>query len=428
MHDEEVDLSDIWDSLGFIGNPFSTDPIKVNGEGIPIKCFIGRDHERNKLITRFRSAGGSSGTMVVGETGVGKTSFVNFVLHLVEKKYFYAVVNVESNWTIKDFLINTFSAILDSLKKENNKLLSAKNLKKILKGTLTILVTNTLKSTPEEIKNAFSSDERDSKLGISETDLKKLIESIIKKISKDKKKTIIVYDDLDLLLKYGGVLKNAEEEIERFKEIFDDLRNTFQMYNVHFVFVGNQEVYNIIQTMKRVSPFVVRRIPLKEMNYSDIVRVIKTRLEKMKKPSKNPEQPYEDIVLETLYDIYRGDIKTILSKLDDYISSIVSDNKHKQLKNYDLINMLIDDAKEIFPVNAPPKAKQIVKIIAKNRNGKITTGNVAKKLTHTTASDVKKYIENHLSSCVYFERDAKNIYCTMDRALRWLILHNHFNI
>ena len=73
----DIDFSDIWELYGLKENPFSTNPLLVLGGVIPITCFLGREKELERITKQFRSKGGSR-TLIIGDFGVGKTSFVNF--------------------------------------------------------------------------------------------------------------------------------------------------------------------------------------------------------------------------------------------------------------------------------------------------------------------------------------------------------------
>ncbi len=84
-------IRDIWELYGVRSNPFSTAPILVKGGIIPLECFIGR-HEQIKQLGKIFGSKGGSQTLVYGDVGVGKTSFVNAVRHhAVEKGYFTAL-------------------------------------------------------------------------------------------------------------------------------------------------------------------------------------------------------------------------------------------------------------------------------------------------------------------------------------------------
>ena len=67
----------IWNIYGLKRNPFTTDAILINEGYLPLDAFVGRANELKIIRTLFRMG---DGTRVIdtGETGVGKTTLVNY--------------------------------------------------------------------------------------------------------------------------------------------------------------------------------------------------------------------------------------------------------------------------------------------------------------------------------------------------------------
>ncbi len=110
-------IRDIWELYGVRSNPFSTAPILVKGGIIPLECFIGRQ-EQTKQLGKILGSKGGSRSLVFGDIGVGKTSFVNVVrAYAVAKGYFtpFKEIALQSDWTPDDFILNTFAGIFATL-------------------------------------------------------------------------------------------------------------------------------------------------------------------------------------------------------------------------------------------------------------------------------------------------------------------------
>ena len=62
----------LWEELGFRENPYNTDPVPANEEGL--RLLVGRDRELKRLRTSLTSS--ANHTTIEGPNGVGKTSLV----------------------------------------------------------------------------------------------------------------------------------------------------------------------------------------------------------------------------------------------------------------------------------------------------------------------------------------------------------------
>lgn len=73
----------MWESLGFRESPYSTNPLKPKAEDVEL--LVGRDNEAVELCTTLDSA--DNGILILsGSPGVGKTSFLNVQLYLLENQ------------------------------------------------------------------------------------------------------------------------------------------------------------------------------------------------------------------------------------------------------------------------------------------------------------------------------------------------------
>jgi len=339
----------MWELYGLSGNPFSTDPIKIDSEKIPIASFVSREDDTlNILINQFKTKGGSR-TMIVGNSGVGKTSFINYALYLVKNKYFYVTVNVQNGWDTEKFLFNTFSDILDSLNKEviKNGLIkkTAKNLlkKETFEKLESLVELNRISGENKNI-SLFNvagfgyGKETSNPAQISFNSLENLFRSITNQIyEKTEKETIIVYDDLDRI-----------ENLDKIKEIFDNMKNIFQTEYVHFVFVGNFSVYSTIKEVHSMRGMNMICIELKPLSPDKINDIIERRLTSMKLKGADLIKPYKDnSVIALLYYIYDRNIKTILSALGSAVVIATSQNNNNRviLTNEEIFNIIFNTMK-----------------------------------------------------------------------------------
>ena len=115
---EENNIPKIWELYGVKENPFSTSPLLVKGGIIPLDSFVGRAEEIKRLTKIIGSKGGSR-TLVYGDIGVGKTTFVNVVRNNAYENGFFTPfkeIAVQEDWNSSEFILNTLTAIYSSLK------------------------------------------------------------------------------------------------------------------------------------------------------------------------------------------------------------------------------------------------------------------------------------------------------------------------
>jgi hypothetical protein len=73
----------LWDELGFRENPYSTDPVPPNDEGVQL--LVGREGELQQLRRTITSSGNH--TTIEGANGVGKTSLVGIAAYTLLQDY-----------------------------------------------------------------------------------------------------------------------------------------------------------------------------------------------------------------------------------------------------------------------------------------------------------------------------------------------------
>jgi len=429
-------------------NPFSTDPISISDENsdekILIETFVGRNKEFEDFTKQLRS-GNETRTVIFGDSGVGKTSFVNHTLYLLENKYFYISIDTKSGWDEEKFLANTLFAILNTLNKKDNKILRALKIagKITAERVLEMIIGS---SALINLKDTINHNEKNLKFGITSTFLESSIESIIRQIfNKYKKEIVIIYDNCENLTDYYNYInelmnkysdtKNMqkreiqkiaqERSISKITQFFNDIKSIFQISHVHFVFVGNLIFYNVMQRVSGFSSIFTFQIFLEPMKLKDINSVLEIRLEKMKTKKEKPKL-YDDGVLSMLYDVYEGNIKNILSKLDNTITSYTFNNSITL--NVDiLINMFKKDLDNVFSeYNVKTTAKKILYAIACANRGEANTKLLKKPTKLKRMETITETINNTLepANLVTTRYDGKDIFVSIEQPeMRWKILN-----
>ena len=411
--DDEKELG-IWELYGLRTNPFSTNPLLVKGGVLPIDCFIGRKEELTQLSKQFRSSGGSR-TLVVGDVGVGKTTFVNVARYkaISDGKFFtpFSEVGVQETWTAFDFVLNTLYAIYSSLYAESSEKLISKEAYRKLERVVGMDVMSARGFGISVMGSGVDlSNERTGPIKLTFTALKDLLNEIIQDINKSSKKEVILH--------YNNLERIKENKV---RQLFEDLRDTLQTPNAHFVFVGNFVVGGIIQSVQRVASIFSEVITIKELTLNEIKEVIDLRLKRLGIEDLNITKPYEDAALRLLYELYGGNIRNILNSLGAAVLQ-ATDQLPIRLSADELSIILKTIAeRKLKQSGLQPKALEILKRILEREE--VTNKNLAE-LVHTSRSNVSIYIRDlHDAGFVFLKRrKGKDKYWSADPRLKWMLL------
>jgi len=409
MEDEESNGSNIWELYDLKGNPFSTNPILISGGEIPITSFVGRGRELKRLENQIMSGNGSR-TIVAGNTGVGKTSFVNYALYLFNNKYFIIEVPDIGKGSSTDLLYNTLFHIWVAINNEKHtdwlEENTLKQLESISKLDRHVLTGGDLPFIGGGLEENITNPPY-----ISFTILKNLFELIIEQIYKNQdKEIIIVYDNFDK----DNLPKKS------IREIFNNMRDLFQTSHVHFIFIGDFNFEAIIRGIPRVSSIIPEVIELGKLSVDEIKKILELRLDKFKK-SENIKKLYEDEVISMVYNLYDGNIRDILNTLSKAIvlnthgapDILTSDNVRKIFR---------EEAEKIYYSDRfSVRARKILDVIIKERK-EISVKKIVEETGYKRGT-VSTTLTNELVGCVYLAKnDGKDKFYALAPEMKWLLL------
>ncbi|MBI4044300.1 MAG: hypothetical protein HY392_01175, partial [Candidatus Diapherotrites archaeon] len=263
MTETSGEFANIWELYGLKSSPFSTSPILVRGGFVPIESFSGRKGELERLKKSFRSVGGSR-IFVVGDVGVGKTSLANVARFYANQNSFFTPfkeIGMQENWGANDFILNTIYAIYATLKLLTERPVSdetyqkMKNLVELSNSAIVISAGLNV-----GVVGANIGKEDKTPQNLSNLALQDFFQEVINEIKENTKR--------DVIIQYNNLENLREKSI---RGIFEDLRDFFQVPNVHFVFVGNLTVLSIFQSMPRFAsiipdtPVIIPELTLEEI-------------------------------------------------------------------------------------------------------------------------------------------------------------------
>ena len=300
-----VDSSNIWESFGFISNPFQTNPLSIISDSkLSIEnAYISREVKEGDIgvltFQRFFENPEGGIAIVQGERGIGKTTFVNsFRYEWSEKRKElftpFGEIQFQKGASPENIISTTIDMMLARIKLEYSEFYETEPLiqeyvKQKEKGIFEQIRYNNLKLYFTQLKN-------------------KIIEVL------ECKGIIVHYDNLDIL------------EKEYLTEILESLRDFLQISNIYFVFVGASNLYdNIIFPLDRVRSIISNKafdIPVMELD--TIKKIISRRYSVCAKEKGNYTVPFEDDLVDMLYGAYEGRIRLILNDMAEIFSSVTN--------------------------------------------------------------------------------------------------------
>ncbi len=407
------ELDNIWELYGLKENPYSTQAILVIGGTVPIDSFVGREEQAIRLKKIIGSKGGSR-TLVYGDVGVGKTSFVNVVRAQAYGKGFFTPfkeIAVIESWDMSEFIGNTLGAIYSSCK-----LLGEK---KPISGKTFSKLEQLFEIAREEKEIGLSLAgfggnyaARKSTHGTPNTvGLINLFQEIVKEINESTSREVIIhYNNLELM---------PEKNLRR---LFDNLRDFFQTPNVHFIFVGNLTVFSTMQSIPRFSSILTDTpIIIDNLTIEEIKKILEIRLEKMRISKEITRiTPHSESSLQSLYELFNGNIRNILNSLSTAILAKTSERAIK-LDEYSLCSTLKMILEQRYLSRLTNRARDVLLEVITHEE--ITNKSIAEKL-HIARSNVSLYTnELEDEGCIYIRRkDGKDKFWSAQPQMKWYLL------
>lgn len=320
----DINIESVWPKYGLTETPFSTEPLRLFGT-LPIqKVFAGREKEIQELGRRINSSR-STRSLIVGEPGVGKTTYGNYVRWLLcrktPKNSIFVTPPVEikfqNTWNAQQFLKSTLSAILNA-----NTVFDWKN-----NG----LEINTLKELDQYIVSkkhlgvGVSASVLGSGIGgqyvptltlptdISIEILEDFFIKILREIRDQGKSLVIQYNNLETV------------ENDNLASLLISIRDYLQIDGLHTIFLGPPESISSFEKYPQVRSVFSNPILLDELDVDRVIEILKKRCEALKLEDGQYIPPYEEESINFLHRMLNGNIRFIFMVLNDTITFLANE-------------------------------------------------------------------------------------------------------
>ncbi len=368
-----------WQQFGLKTNPYDTLPLVEGGELRLEDAFIGRDSERKFLNDIFESENNICLTMC-GDTGVGKTSLANFHKFIwkysKDKLLFSCRREIEATDTLLDkqsFLLEIIGSVLREIALLEPKLLADPMLSKlnaIIDFTQMMAISGGISADIAGYGGGINfSRERTNSAPIKlttasiEQHFSNLLAFIkAKKIGGLQYQGIIIHvNNFDVVLQD----KNTRKKVVSF---FNEIRDILQTKDAYFLFLGPSDFYSqIIAPEQRVKSIFVRTpLPVKPLSKTEVVSAFEKRMELLKSVGVQQYiKPIDDEVVFRLYDLYEGDIRSIMTGLKDILGQC-GDRLLQPLSMDEAMTLLGRERWERIGNNLTKEQKKILEFLVRN--------------------------------------------------------------
>ena len=402
----------LWERYGFQDNPFDTRALSFNSESklSVASAYVSRgDKPKESVIFNnfFRNPGGGR-IIIEGDSGVGKTTFVNYHRYLWEKEATESLItpvteiSVQENWNIHTFLISLIGSLagrlrLDIPEKEYRK----DNLYTEISALSGVLIKQSqsynIGGTVLGSGGSFGKNPSFS-VQIGKVTTEKLREYISILVSRVKD---IGYSGVTFHLNNMELI--AKRGSEKLKSFFEEIRDCLQMESIYYVFVGHKGMFQqIIAPLERVrSIFYNNPILISPLTKVEVKRVIEKRYQLLALPNKTIIRPVEQSVLDSLYDIFNGKIRYLMNAVTSLITNI-PESYNDTLDVESAINFLREIT--ITEVNTYISGEEL-KVFNEVVKGIRFTNSSLSYCTGKSKQSINKYINKFLALNLIFPSD-----------------------
>lgn len=299
-----------WESLGFRGNPFDTDPIRQ----ATLALYVGRD----KIVSTCSQVLAEKNVLLVveGARGIGTTSFGNYLrFNSQAKKQYFTPTNeirVGAGWTIETLLAVVIGNIVRELDifqsdrvAKNKKFQDAKALTMRIAETYRSFGIDAVGFGVSYSKNAGIVSQPvvvpAATLGHHLEDLAQLITSLGYKFG--------------ILLQLNNLDIGAIHELKHLQYLFNELRDYIQTDFVSWMLVGDIGLRKFIaQHVDRLDDIISYEVKIDALTEQEFLALIKQRVD-FYRNHKKAELPIDKEVFLYLFKITKGRLRYIFGLL-----------------------------------------------------------------------------------------------------------------
>jgi DNA-binding MarR family transcriptional regulator len=409
----------IWSLYGLKGNPFSTEALPTFGGELTIDNFYGREKE-TKIVEDIIYNNLQSRMLINGAIGIGKTTFVNYIrAQSFEKGYFTTIaeIGIQHEWEAQEFMKVTLSSIYTSINRIKG---VRQKFDKEFLDKLDIYF-GMIRGRSGGISGGAAGFSLGKDKGVDydvpELDsfmMKDLLVEIVENLRKAGYKGLIIhYNNLEFL---------SEKEDKTLIKLFNGIRDFLQIERVHFIFVGDLTVSDVLQKVPRADDIFFPPIHLEPFSYKEVCSVIDRRVEFLRIRNITVDKPFTNEAIEILYKLFSGNIRAIFKSLTTAITALAVDNKPIIIYPRNMAIVLKKIAEDKYLSNLNQTEMKILEQIIKRKETTNKLISEALKLKPQNISNGITTLRNY--NCIRLSRvEGRARYYVPAPEIRWLFFN-----
>ena len=323
----------LWERYGFTGNPYDTKALSLS-KAAPLsvhKAYIPRAEAATTadLLTNFLRNPGGGRVVVEGESGVGKTTFVNYHRQRWEKGAKHKLISpaleleMQANWQERDLLINLLATLSSRLRLEMNE---KAFLKEKLLREITALVGVHIEDSGgfNATLNIMGTGGGWGRTQASAIKVGEITNDLLRQYLRQLISFVKQLGFSGVIYHLDNFDKLGVREPDQLKVFFESARDVLQEPGVYFIFVGNTGMFQkVIVPLPRVrSIFFDTPVHLEPLSLAEVKEVMEKRYQLLAAPGKQLIKPVADEVVESLYLTFSGKIRYVMNAITSLISHL----------------------------------------------------------------------------------------------------------
>lgn len=307
-HTAMGEIASLWEPYGLRGTPFFQEELRPGDADHPVELFVGREAELNRVLRRLVSDI-SSRTIVQGEPGLGKTSFVNRIKADVVGRGIatYAhPIRIRSGMTASMLVADALRLLL--------RVRLARGWKADEGGFWAR--TARLLEGGELYGGSVSGFGVGVGMSRSFTGPQVPLDTLYEHLGEALERMREVSRG-GVLIHVNNLENLTEEDLDEAAALLRDLRDHLLLPGAHWIFAGAAGVDAAFRRFAQVDGIFPAAETLQPLEAREIEQLLELRYKHLKVPRRRLVPPIEPVVAAQLYSLYEGDLRNFLRLLGD---------------------------------------------------------------------------------------------------------------
>ena len=314
-------LPNLWGLYNLRSSPFFQATLRADSDATPLHLFVGRQLERQLLLTTIGSSA-SSRQAVAGRPGIGKTTLVQTVK---------GDAQAEGYWSSDEIIPISAEGASEQL------------LGQLLSGVYDAVLANCTSAAGPEVAAAqqlvrsirlrgagFSFSGFGLGVGGSHSESVAMPAGALlldgPRVLRDLLRCAIGQGARGIVLHLNNLENLTEADASRAADLLRGIRDQALLHDgLHLIVVGTADaVRTVVQSHTQIRSVFCNPLVLEPLALSDVEQLLDNRYAALQlDPAKPWRSPVDRSVVQSLYGLFRGDLRGLLKALEDGITALL---------------------------------------------------------------------------------------------------------